>query len=239
MPKLVNTAQALMDMYYQNYKTDEDFFDLTHFRYLCGVVYSKILEDEYKEARAIAKAETGYTEISLQSDWLQEIEVEIKESDDPYEQGDMVAKLPFRPFSFPYDPYSFGIQSIIPKRAGGCKNFVRSSQKSEWIDCLMPNNSNIYWMMSSAKKLRFKNVKCDLGDKVKLLYIPEITDEAFGLDGGDVPASKEEMIIMRGLQLMMAARQGTVVDFTNNSNPNKTIQTEIDTAFGNIKTKPI
>ena len=44
MAKLKDTAQATMDLYYQSFKADEDFFDLDDFKYLNSVAYADFLQ---------------------------------------------------------------------------------------------------------------------------------------------------------------------------------------------------
>jgi hypothetical protein len=235
MAKMADTAQMAMDMYFQNFKTDEDFFHLYHFTYLCGIAYARILEDEFKEARAQSKAESGYTtyDIALQSDWLIEKELDVKKHEDREDDAYYV-DLPVRPFSFPYDPYGYGIQSVRGK--GQCNNFVRATSRIEQQLCVMPTTSRIFYF-PQAKRLELRNMFCHL-DKITVVLLPDIEDPELGPDGGDIPKSKEDMVIGRVMQLMMAARNGTVVDMSNNSNPNKALATEIDNLFANLRTRP-
>jgi hypothetical protein len=231
MANLADTAQMTMDLYYQNFKTDEDFFNLTHFLYLSGVAYSKLLEDEYKEARKEAKMEDSFAEIFIQADWLIEQTIEMKRIED--EDNSFSGTLSSPLFSFPYDPYSFGIQSV--RRAGKtkCNHFIRTTGRESWLDCQLPTTNRVFFHVI-ANKLIVNNVQCAM-EKLIVQMVPEITDlMAFGMQGGPVPKSKEDIIIRKTLELMMAARNGAVVDMTNNSNPNKTLQTEVDSAFSNL-----
>lgn len=235
MAKLNDTAQMVMDLYFQQFKTDEDFFTLFHFSYLVGVAYSKILEDEYKEARNRARQEEGLIdEITLQADWLTIKEIDVKRI--PDEPFSFEAELPARPFSFPYDRFGYGVQSIRNVDAQGCKIFIRATEDIEWQICAMPMTHDVYFF-TRGRKIIIKNARCRL-NKIKVSYLPEITDPELGADGGDIPKSKEEMVIGRTLALMMQARQGTVIDMSNNSNPNKALATEVDNLFANVRTRP-
>jgi hypothetical protein len=234
MANLADTAQITMDLYYQNYKTDEDFFKLKHFLYLSGVAYSKLLEEEYILARKEAKLEEGLTDIVLADDWLIEQTLELKpaEIEDTYE-----APLAKPLFSFPYDPYSFGLQSVRPAGKSLCPVFIRTSLRESWMDCILPATKNVFFYVAGGK-LRVRSNGCK-PDKVILLMVPDITAEAFGEAGGPVPKTKEDPIIRKTLEIMLRAREGVVVDMSNNSNPNKVMQTEIDTMFPNLRTKPV
>lgn len=236
MANLADTAQMTMDLYYQQFRTDEDFLKLFHFQYLCGVAYSKLLEMEYKANRAEAKAEAGLTEIYLQDDWL--IEQIVKMDKHPDIEGAFIGSLASPLFSFPNDPYSFGVQSVRKAGKTGCAHFIRTSLREAWMDCHLPTVTNKAFYYINNKKVIVTGARCQVEELV-LNSVPEITDSSFGDNGGPVPKSKEDGIIRATLDLMMRARTGTVVDMSNNSNPNKALQTEVDNLFPNLRTKPL
>lgn len=230
MPVLADTAQVIMNLYYQSYRKDADFFRLFHFKYITGAVISKIMEEEYKAAKQAARVDDPSAEIDLPAEWLIGEVVEVKQ-----EGNDNIITLKHTPFQFPYDLLGRTVQ-YIETADGPCRDFVRISVKEKWKFERLPQTKKIFFYVEREKV--FFVTKDKLG-KLKVHYAPDITSASFGEDGGVIPVSKEEEVIRRTLDIMMKARQGTVVDMTNNSNPNKTIQTEIDTTFGNLRTKPI
>jgi hypothetical protein len=231
MAKLIDTAEALMDMYYQQYRTDEDFFTLDHFVYICAVVYSKILEDEYQQARREARQQEGYANIVLNHDFL------ISEKITPQkEDGDYVLNLKSKLFAFPYDPYSFAIQRIH-NPAAGCKRFIRTNMlKADWMEGILPKTDRVFYY-GFGSKIILKNVSCLLKGPITVYYVPEIS--AADPQVAEIPEGKGYQVLAGGFDLMSRARNGEPVDMTNNSNPNKAMQTELDTTFSNIRTKPI
>jgi hypothetical protein len=229
MAKIPNTAQMIMDIYYASFKTDEDFFTIFHFEYLVGVAYAQILEQEYREQRREAKQETGYTEIALQSDMLIEKELDVQRRKG--RDGEYYIELPSRPFTFPYDPYGFGVQTIRSTDSK-CTNFVRATAKIDQQLCVMPKVSRIFFY-PLGKNIELRNLYCHLS-KAIVTYLPDITDPQLGEDA-EIPKSKEDVVIRQVLQMMLAARQGQVVDMSNNSNPNKVMQSEIDNIFNKIR----
>lgn len=239
MANIADTAQIVQDLYFQNYRKSEDFFREAHFRYLCGVAYSKIVEDEYKMARREAFQEFGFTEVALSTEWLIDEQVEVKKVQDQHNMWKAKLKHPL--FVFPYDQASNGIQIIRNMNFSMlCKEFIRESARRKWALCDMPVTNNVYWY-PEGKELVFVNAKCGL-DKAKLQvsYISDPADESFGDNGGVIPKTKEDLIIRTTLDLMIKAKNGVVVDMTNNANPNKRIQSEIDTVFqDDLRTKPI
>jgi hypothetical protein len=232
MATLTDTAQMVMDLYYQNYKSREDFFSLKHFIYLCGVAYSKLLEDEYKEARALAKLEEGFTDIFMSEDWMVYETITLKPVKD--EPGSYVGNLRTPVFAFPYDPYNYGIQSVRQAGQTGCTDFIRTSYREMWMNCLLPVVTGKVFFYPAGNQLHIGNAGCKI-DKLIVSVVPEITSGKFE---GSVPASKQDTIIRKTWELMARAKEGIVVDTSNNSNPNKAMATEVDSMFSNLRTKP-
>lgn len=234
--RLADTAQIVMDLYLQNYRTDEDFFNLEHFKYLCGVVFYKLLEDDYKLQRKESFQEHGFTEITLPSNMLIEEVVKVKyDNDTEFYIGE--TKHPV--IIFPYDAIANGIQSIFNNIKGGCKEFIRESYKRRWALCDLPVTSNVYWFGEGGKIYFKATANCKL-EKLKVRYASDPSDESFGEDGGMIDQTKEKAIIDGVWEMMVKAKNGVVVDMTNNGNPNKRIQSEIDTGLtDSLSTKPI
>jgi hypothetical protein len=228
MAQLSIVAQNIMDLYYQQYKADEDFFELSHFEYLAGVAYGKILQDEYEKNYKMNLQIEGYGFVDLSQDWLK-IE-ELKLEKDAY--GYFI-KLSKKPLSFLYDKQSSAIQNIVPLGGTKCAEFIRMNAEENWKICALPNVRQIFWFLE-GDKIRFENLQCK-PEKLKVLYVPELNDSNDG--DFNIPKSKEADIVDWVLNRMFVARQGNVVDMTNDSNPNKTMGTEINNIFSQIKTK--
>lgn len=229
MANFSDLAQNIMDLYYQQYKSDEDFFELYHFEYLSWVAYSKLLQDEYEKSYKMALAETGIGLAQINPQWYKIEEKDVVASD----MGDREVVLDNCPFTFRFDKQSTGIQDILPL-SGKCGEFIRLGI-GEWWKLKNAPNTDIVWWTPVGNKIIFKKLKCGL-KKVKIIYIP-----SFDLKNPDncmLTDSAQADIIDWVLQRMFAARQGIVIDMTANQNPNKVIETEIDTAFRNLKTKP-
>lgn len=228
MASLIITAQNCMDLYYQQFKSDEDFFEDYHFKYLCGVAYAKILQDEYEKSYKLNLMEKGIGMASINPQWFVAEEIELKASD----IGDKEIQLKACPFTFRFDMQSSGIQGLYPLN-GTCGDFIRINVDDKWKLKTVPT-TNIVWWYPFSDKIIFENIRCGL-KKVKVLYIPSLKDVE---DKCGLPDSMEADIIDWVLQRMFLARNGTVVDMTNDQNPNKALETEINTAFKNIKTNP-
>lgn len=233
---IADTAQMAMDLYLQNYRTDEDYFTLEHFKYLCGVVFYKLIEAEYKLQRKESFAILGFTEIILSPDLLIEEVVELSFDS---ELGFYKGKFKHPVISFPYDAIANGIQSVRNAVAGGCKEFIREAYRRKWALCDLPVTSNVYWFFEGEEIFFKTSPKCQLS-KIKVFYASDPSDETFGEAGGLIDKAKEDDIIRGVLDLMFKARNGNIVDMTNDGNPNKKIQTEINTVLtDDLRNKPI
>lgn len=231
MAKLIDVAEMLQDMYYQAYRTDEDFFDLPHFEYICAMVYSKILENEYKIARAESKTEEGISSVIINGDYLVKEKVAPKKED-----GDYILTLKQSIFQFQFDKNNTGIQRISNPNQG-CKRFVRTNmQKSDWMSGILPKTDRVFFY-GTGKQVVLKNVTCALNAELTVMYVPEIS--SVDSEEAIIPEGKGYDVVTIGMDLMKRARNGEVIDMTNNSNPNKVIQTEIDNVFTNLRTKPV
>lgn len=228
MGQLIEVAQNLMDLYYQQYKSDEDFFEEYHFKYIVAAGYAKLLQDKYEKSYRQNKAENNIGEATLNPQWFVSEEIEVVASED----ADRELTLKSCPFFFDFDKQSSSIQGIYPL-SGKCREFIRIDIDSLWKLNNAPNTNIVYWYVM-GNKIKFRNIQCGL-KKVRITYIPSLKELE---DTCSFPDSMVFDTITFSYNMMRAAREGTVIDFTNNQNPNKVLETELDTVFKNLKTNP-
>src|SRR5688500_195317 len=74
-------AQKTMDLYYQSYKSSEQFFDLDDFISQCGAtiadMYEQTVRAKYAELRAMRSEDV----VSLPADWLLEQRLKVERKD--------------------------------------------------------------------------------------------------------------------------------------------------------------
>lgn len=204
-------AQGIMDLYYQDFRPDDAFFDLEDFAKWIGQVYGSVADNVAKEIYAASRSE-GMPMIIFSQDWWAKKEVTIK---------DNVADISDLKFTgFTYDNQTSGIQQV-----GNGKSFIRTTLTEIWqLSQTRSATSIIYWY-SDFGKLRFE-ATCPIPQKVDVYYIPTPEDSEFKL-----PKSKEFEIATTAWNLMISAKKETpFVDTTNNSNKNITPATEVDAA---------
>jgi hypothetical protein len=229
MAYLKDIAQIVMDLYYQNYKADEEFFKKHHFKYLVTVCYNSFIQDYYDLNYTKNLAENGHAQVDLSSDWFVEEEAEVK-----YENGNYTAILKNRPFAFLHDNQYRSISDIVPVDCDCDVRLSRIKAVERWKLSALPATSYTFWYLFAGNRIRFEKVKCGIG-KIIVYVLPSLVTTD---DKAVIASGLQQKVIEATLNLMFQARQGTVVDFTNNQNPNKVMETEIDTVFRGLKTKP-
>jgi hypothetical protein len=224
-------AQHIMDLYYQSFKSDDEFFELLHFEYLAGVAYAKLLQNEYENNYKLNLHEEGYGYVTLSQDWLRAEEHKIKKDAD----GRYFIQLDMAPFSFLYDSQNSSIQDVIPLGQNSQKEFIRMGSQERWKIKASRGTRIIFWYLEKDKIYAASENTNGMPERLKVLYVP--APEKDISDDFTIPVTKEADIISWVLNIMFTARQGTVVDMTNDANPNKTLATEINNIFSQIKTK--
>jgi hypothetical protein len=215
-------AQEVMDLYYQQYKTNSDFFNLTDFDYFVGIGWADMLQMEWDQSYAVIRQEGGNDLVSFDHGWLAEQIVKVKRDGDEW-WGQLVRPV----MSFKSDRNTTGIQNVFPVGNRGCGEILRTTVDQVWHQCYLPVTDKRFWLMEWGKKLRFYNIdQCNL-QKVRIIYVPSSEDPEL-----DIPDTKAGPIIEYVLNLMFAAKDKRVVSRVNNLNANKVIQFETDLNAG-------
>lgn len=216
MVTLRQVGDMAMGLYYQNYKADEEFFDLAHFKFLLAAKYAELINDEFKANKRENKMLTGFSWYEVSPSWL--IEETTKATYDP-DRKEYSIELKNNIFDFEFDAMSSGVQfvNMFGYDCGG--NVVRITQKDLIGLCLMPRNSQLMYYVKGKNKIVFKNANCDLSKaKFDIQYIPAIDCEN---DDSEMQSEKVNDMIVEVLNLMFGAKNGNLVDMSNDSNPNK------------------
>lgn len=222
-------AQNIMDQYYQQYRSDTDFFRLYHFKYMAAIGYAKLVQDEYKEQYEKNKAEEGYGYLSAPSDWL----VSEKKKVDRDDEDQYFVELDNFPMTFLFDNQNTAIQDVEPVGNNNCREFQRIQKDLLWQYKLLSDFTDVTYWFVDGKKIIFKNLLCK-PKEVKITYIPGLSINID--DNFNIPVTKEADVFDWVLNRLIIARQGTVIDWSQDGNPNKTVQHEISNIFGRLTT---
>lgn len=189
----------------------------------CAMVYAKLLQDEFAQGKLLSRQATGFSTVEISADWLQQIEVLIDKK--KCDACNYEICLPEQIFSFSYDAMSSALVSITPVSCE-CPEFVKIGVRDGWQLKGMPNTGKTFFNVIGRNKIKFEKSSYDLeGAKVLITFVPAIDHtDAKAL----IPQTKELPILNTVLQIMLAAKNGNVIDKSNDQNPNATIETELN-----------
>lgn len=210
-------------LYYQNYKADDQFFDLPHFKFLFVAQYVKQVSQESRQNKREERALNGYSIIEISSDWLTIEKLAVQEDKDRKIHFVTPSK---RLFPFDYDVMGSAVQYVVPF-GQECGDIKRISRNDKWMYCRMPfTTTPLYYV--EKDQVVFLNLKCNLKEvEVQYVPLPDCND-----DTSEIREDKIMEMIATVLNLMFGAKNGNIVDMSNNSNPNTVMQTEIDPNAG-------
>lgn len=212
-------GQRIMDLYYQQYKTNSDFFEIDDFVFQAGAAWGLSMQQEWSQKYAAERSE-GNTDIFIgfDTDLQNQVILDVENKDGRYFS---IIPDEIIPMSFKYDNQSTGIQRLIPLGASGCGELIRADIQTSWMDCYIPTSNKKFWQPSPNNQIDYSNLgTCNL-KKVAMNYIPSGDMYDF-----NIPSTREVEIIQTGLQLMVAARNGKVIPRINDLDGNKVIEKE-------------
>lgn len=218
-------AQLAMDNYYQNYKGEDDFWDLEDVVSMCGNTASALYSTFYQQEYAMLRQERKDEVISFDAGWLLEQEVEVKKV------GDRLFAVLERPvMTFPYDKSSTGLQTIFITEPNSYDELERTSLGALWQLKYLPKTNRIFFFSDVAPtscmticQIGFINKgNCNI-KKIRVLYVPSMTDEMANVADGIIAD-----VVVKTVLAMKQMAAGNVVDETADQNSNKILQTELD-----------
>ncbi len=213
-------ASLVMDAYYQQYGKESDFFKLKDFMSYCNIFYYQVLQEDYDKSRR-EMIQLGFLEIGdeavMNLDWYIDKEVVVKKENNRF-------YIDLETVSISKDIGYSGLKDIYSN--GSCGKFAKITYHQKDTLKFYPKSDNTIYFYPLGKRVYFENVNCGL-DKVNVVHIPTLDSEA---NDGDiiVPNILMAEIVTRCYNFMTASKNGAIIDKTNNQNPNKIIQTEID-----------
>lgn len=204
-------ANMAKDAFYLNFKSDDDFFELPHFIWLCAAVDADLKRRDY--------------DLAKQAKWRVRMNKLIELPENNYvtetakvEKG--IVALKSNIFSFSNDSSSLGLSRVYPKSGSSCSDFVRISGNEQWATCDIKDV--VMFVQEGDNKVKLINYEICNPEEVTVRYVPEITET------GSVANDRAFVIVTQVVAFLQSTSKGTVIDMINNSNNNRTIQTETD-----------
>lgn len=208
---LAQVADLAKDLFYREYKTETDFFDLPHFLYLSCTTYAKIMNDMFQDEKMRNRANDGFSYVSMSGPWLLSEKCTIQKD----EMGDSYIQTSLPLFCFDFDALASSLYSVR-KVGEACGDLMRISNKDVWKLCSLPVTNDIYYYQL-GEKIKLPNLKCELKE-LWAIYIPAIMPSNLNCT---IPETMVDGIVTTVLQIMFGAKKETpFIKIANNSNPN-------------------
>lgn len=208
-------AQYAQDQYYQNYRSNTDFFELKDFIFHCGATiadtYRQGFDIKYQEIRQDKQDEV----VSFSHDWLSEQFLPVVRK-----KNEIYAVLGEMPMSFPFDQQDSGIQEVFSQEPFGT-TLERSNITEIWQQKYYPATSHVFWWVDQ-NKIRFYNKGICNVERIRVLYVPTISANM------QVPDGVIEIAVINTVVKMKEIAKGIVIKKSLDQNDNKILQTEID-----------
>lgn len=205
-------AQFTMDAYYRDFKGAADFFDLDDFIFRCGATAAEFYRQEFAAKYGELKAERSDSLVAFGDDLL--ASKTIKVTSDP---TGAYAEIDFPVLSFSYDTKNAGLQSVFSHGV----EVERSSMTERWQLAQLPYTNKTFWWLE-GKRIKFFTKGYSNVDDITVYYVPGIGHDMI------IPDGIIDHVINTTVMAMKQIEQGMVVKATNDGNPNKIIETEIN-----------
>lgn len=204
-------AQLCMDAFYQEFRPSDGFLRLEHFIWLCTSADSKIKQDEYNAQVALnIRMRILHSSINMSAENYEVVTVKLK--------GNSI-ELPNPIMSFSGDSSSIGV-SLVEPVDGGCAPFMRIGVEEKWTVCNIKDT--VFWY-PLKDKIEFINIgEVCSPEEIRVTYIPVLSKE------GNIQDARVWPIINLVNAYIKSAKDGVIVDFSNDGNSNVATQTEIN-----------
>lgn len=218
-------AQQAMDNFYQQYKGEDDWYDLDDFILNCGNTIAAIYLSYYQQNYAMNRQDRNGEGISFDAGWLLEQEAEVTK-----EGKVLFANLSNSVMTFPYDNNATGIQNVFITDPFSYDELERTTLSAIWQLQYTPKVNRIFFFSDvaatgceSISRLGFVNKgNCNI-KKIRVLYVPVMNDGYSNVADGVISDA-----VIKTVLAMKQMASGVVVDETENQNSNKVLQTELD-----------
>lgn len=213
---IADTAQASMDLYYENYKANSDFFDLEDFIAHCAGVLGAVYMDGYQKMRAEYRQEKKDEIISFEPSSLVSQILDVQKDND---RGDQFSLLKFPVMSFPYDEQGVGVQVLLDPK--NCVVFERTTIGALYQLQYVPACNVVWWYLDQQTKIRYVSKGLTMPSKVHALTVPSVSDPELV-----IPDGVYEYVVTTAAMTIKEGVKGTVVKKSIDGNQNKILQTE-------------
>jgi hypothetical protein len=226
---LKSAATQAMDAYYQDYAPRDAFFDEDDFKRRFALEYDNLLDDMFQKLRKLYKQEEGFSNVEISASWLVREKLTVQSDDtSPYFYAQPTSCIQ----SFSYDKFGYALDNVraAANCNGGvpCKMQKISPEEANYLD-ISPTSSLIYYWLEAENKIVLTQPV-----DIHASYIPAVDPENDGcILSGAIAATAIKNVLM----LMFGAKNGNVVDESNDGNKNGTIQNQGNPQLNRVQTQ--
>jgi hypothetical protein len=227
MAKLLDIATQAQDKYFQDYPSNDSFFDIEDFKDYVASTYSGMLNAMFQVQRKMVKGEDGFSNVEIPPQWTLPNTLEVKYDK---ELDKYYAETEWPIFAFDFDAHAYALQPLkgLSKHCNNqpCKYRRITLYEAQFQDVIPPVGIVMYYL-NSAKEIVFLGAR--EGAKVLAHYIPQVVgadDDCLLSDN----ITKE--LIDATVKSFFEAKNGNFVDKTNDQNPNNIPQQQVNPALG-------
>lgn len=219
MATLIQAASAAQDLYFQDYADRKEFFDIDTFKYHFAAKYSAMLNTMFQAIRRENKAESGFSNVEINAQWLYTERIDEAKLDDLQQRFYVETK--FNIFSFDFDSWGNGLNGIRPYGNNKCNLKKISNQEIRFQD-IIPTTPDIYYFLEGKNKIYFLSKP---PVPLSLYYVPEV----LGANDNCVLSDNiVEEVISATLQLMFGAKSGNIIKESDDGNRNSVVQQQVN-----------
>lgn len=225
--RLREAATRAKDLYFQDYAPRDKFIDIGDFQFQIAVIYSQMLDALFQAMRRDNRREEGFSNIENSSAWLVEEILPIKFNE---ELGKYYVKTSTNIFSFNFDGTGNSLQGVCGLKDKTHRFRKISLNERRFLD-VVPVISKVYYYLNNGNEIVFRgDVKED--EKITVQYIPQVVgndDDCLLSDSIVAEVIKQTLIVMFG------AKNGNVIDESNDGNKNAVLQQQTNPQLNKIQ----
>lgn len=214
--KLKYIAQNALDLFYQNYKSDIEFWTLDDAIDFTGQAAAAIYQNFYQQEYAMLRSEKKDDVVQFDIGWLSEQILDVKKND-----GDLSAIIKCKIMTFPYDRQQVGVQNVFVTDPRSTDEVERTSISAAYQLKFVPNTNKIFFYQDIGAMVLINKGQCNV-NKIRVLYVPSMHGES------DIADGVIEPIITSTVNMMRQAADKKVIKKSLDRNQNEILQTEID-----------
>lgn len=204
-------SQFAMDSFYQDYKSDSEFFDLPDFVFHTGSTLGDYYRNEFSQKYGEIRQEKSDEIVTFTDDVLIPVTLNVKNN----------VSDPLPPImSFAYDRQNTGLQEVLVTKPDGVI-IDRTNIAQIWMLRYLPVTNRIFWYLDRGV-IKFYNIGINNVQTIDALYVPGVGPTMM------VPDSLIDWCVNNTVQKMKAIKQGTVVKKSIDGQTNSLPETEIN-----------